>query len=170
VTIPLPQIIPSFKRSLHELAPLELDEEQQTVGFFGLLMFLWGVIDFLRGPLLCFQLALCKQWVLFGCSVVTLLVTTCTTVHLSYMILNTVATSSPVSKRWLVKHGRPVALAVLVASSRLDMLSIFRLRLCGCVITDLPMENRHFHFVRIPELARECSHSLDASMANRQCV
>ena len=38
--------------------------------------------------------------------------------------------------------------AVLVASSRLDMIAVVRLQLFGRVISDLPMEHKHFHFAR----------------------
>ena len=161
------------------------------------MMFLqvWGVVDFIRGktahtvswysmmaynvlslsplaclagPIFCVSLALCGQWWLFACCVLTLTVTTCVTVHLAFVILNEVrpfyrlsctscdliyvgdqvAASSPQAKGWLVKHGKIVTVIVIAASSRLDMLCIFRLQICGHSITKLPMEDRHFHFLR----------------------
>ena len=70
-------------------------------------MFWWGAVDFVRGPLfLALPLALCEQWVLFSCCVVTLVVTTGTTIHLAYSVLAKIAMSSAESQRWLVKHGK----------------------------------------------------------------
>jgi hypothetical protein len=142
-------IIPTFKRTLRELPPLDLDDDERSSGSFGLMMFVWGVLDFVRGPLfLAVPLAQCGQWVLFGCSVWTLVVTTAVTIHLAYSWVDVVAASSTESRRWLVTRNKPLALIILASSSRLDMLSIFRLRLCGYILSDLPMESRHFHFIQ----------------------
>ena len=148
--LPLVHIIPDFKRSLAELPTMvpPLEEGQDTVGIFGLLMFVWGVVDFIRGPLLCASLALCGQWWLFACCVSTLMVVTCVTMHLAYCVLAAVAASSEEGAGWMQRNGKAVALVVLVASSRLDMLCIFRLRICGYKMVDCPMEDKHFYFVR----------------------
>lgn len=152
--LPLPRIVYKFKRTLTRLsssAPSSLqlsDSGDDTMGFFGFVMFLYGLFDFCRGPLLCYSLALCGSWVLFACCVTSLLVTTATTCHLGYAILGEVALTSVAAKQWLVKHGKLAAMIVLTSSSRIDMICVFRLKLCGRMITNLPMEERHFHFTK----------------------
>lgn len=148
--LPLPHIIRNFKTSLEALPHLDppLEDDEKSVGLFGLLMFVWGVVDFVRGPLLCTSLALRKEWVLFACSVTTLSVTTVVTVYLAFQILDSVARSSTEARLWKRKQRTCVALVAISSSSRLDMLSIFRLRICDRQLVDLPMEDRHFHFIR----------------------
>ena len=103
---------------------------------------------------MCASLAACGQWALLCCCLTALLATTATTFHLGFCVLREVKSSGATrddgttAKQWLASHANPVAVVVLVASSRLDMIAILRLKLCGRVIIDLPMEHRHFHFAR----------------------
>ena len=64
--------------------------------------------------------------------------------HLAYCILDAVAASSSEGAGWMRHNGKAIALVVLAASSRLDMLCIFRLRICGHKLIYCRMEDRHF--------------------------
>ena len=150
--LPLPRIINGFKRTLTGLPDLPVEmgtDEMSSQGWFGLLAFVWGLIDFMRGPALCLTLGLEQQWVLMICCTCTLLITTMTTWHLAWHALGSVSESSEASKVWLAQYNIPVAVLVITASSRLDMLAIFRLRLCNRMIISLPMHSKHFHFLRL---------------------
>ena len=145
--LPIPYILRRFKRTLAELQPIRLSEESSHLGFVGVCMFIWGLLDFVRGPLLCISLARCERWVLFSCCVATLLVTTVTTGHLALTVLDEVK-KTPAAAAWVAEHDKLVACVGIAASSRLDMIAILRLKLGGKVRCGLPMEDKHFHFCR----------------------
>ena len=65
--------------------------------------------------------------------------------------------SDPEARRWLVSHGREIGLLTIVASSRLDMLAILRLRICGRSLVAMPMSDQHFHFIRTLPRFPSCS-------------
>eukprot|EP01043_Picozoa_sp_COSAG02_P098580 COSAG02_NODE_34722_length_479_cov_1.213158_1_plen_159_part_11 len=145
--LPVPHILRRFKRTLAELKPISLSEESSHLGFVGVCMFAWGLLDFVRGPMLCVSLGVCEQWALLLCCTATLVVTTVITGHLAFTVLDEVK-KTPAAATWVAEHDKLVACIGIAASSRLDMIAIFRLKLRGKVRCGLPMEDKHFHFCR----------------------
>ena len=145
--LPLPSIIREFKRSLAQLEPMNLSEQNTHLGPFGVCMFVWGLLDFVRGPLLCVTVGVCGQWVLLSCSIATLAVTTATTGYLALTVLDEVK-KTPAAADWIADNGKLVAFVGIAASSRLDMIAVLKLKLCGKLCCDMPMEDKHFHFCR----------------------
>lgn len=75
-------------------------------------------------------------------------VTSATTVYFTRLTIQAVLGSDPEARRWILSHGKSMALLTIVASSRLDMLAILRLKICGRSLIAMPMPDQHFHFIR----------------------
>ena len=89
---------------------------------FGLLQFVWGVVDFVRGPLLCSSLFLCGQWVLCACCTTTFAVTSATTVHFTRVMIRAVvpALACPIART----HSflRHIHMACILQGNSVDVL------------------------------------------------
>lgn len=133
--LPVSYITRSFKRTLADLKSMWPLSDKN-----------WSC-DLVRGPLLCVSLGLCGQWVLFSCCAATLVVTTATTEHLALTVLDEVK-KTPAAADWVADNGKLVTFVGIAASSRLDMIVVLKLKLCGKVWCEMPMEDKHFHFVR----------------------
>jgi hypothetical protein len=125
-----------------------LSDGQDALGLGGAVLFCWGLADLVFDIGLCLTLFSCQQWWLFGCCVTTLLVTGTTSCFLGFRVLRIVANSRPDARQWLLDHGKATTLVVLASSSRFESLATLRLRICGYDVCQLPMEHRHFHFIR----------------------
>jgi hypothetical protein len=90
--LPAPYIYWQYKRSLRRLRNPRLPATKQALGTFGLLQFLFGVVDLVVDIGLCIALSNCKQWVLFACCVTILVVTTLLTWTLGWTTLKHVVT------------------------------------------------------------------------------
>jgi hypothetical protein len=131
-----------------QVPEVTLSEGQDALGLGGALLFCWGVADLVFDIGLCLTLFSCQRWWLFGCCVTTLLATGATSCFLGFRVLRIVANSRPDARQWLLDHGKAVTLVVLASSSRFESLATLRLRICGFSVCMLPMEHRHFHFIR----------------------
>jgi hypothetical protein len=79
----VPWIIDNYKQQLHKIkdntAEVHLSTKQETMGFFGLCMFVHGVLDLVADTGMCYSLFKCHEWWLFACCAATLCVTTVVT-------------------------------------------------------------------------------------------
>jgi hypothetical protein len=147
----VPRIVTGFKQQLADVTGPDrpaLRVGQESTGWCGTMMFVWGLFD------LCFDigqsvsLASCGHWWLFACSTATLLATFTVSIYLGKHMLLSVARGNEEARNWIAGHGKLVALVVLASSSRLESVAILRLRLCDQDIIKLPIEPAYFHFIR----------------------
>jgi hypothetical protein len=131
-----------------QVPEITLSAGEDELGFVGAVFFCWGIADLFFDILLCFTLVQCQQWWLFSCSFVTLIVTCVTSIFLGFKFLHTVGISHPGAQQWWLEHGKLATFVVLASSSRLESMAVLRLRICGRTLSSMPMEPRHFHFIR----------------------
>jgi hypothetical protein len=146
----VPWITRSFGKSLVSLANPHLPESQNALGITGLLLVLFGVVDFAMDISLCLTLLSCEMWLLLCCSSVTLLTTTAVTWHLGFLALRKITQKHKPAKDWIVRHPILAPMVVLASSSRLNSMAVLRLRICGWTCLDFPdsVDHRFFHFLR----------------------
>lgn len=149
--LPIPRIVRRLKAELHAVShqpEIQLSQQSQALGLFGLLMFLLGVVDLITDVGLCAELLAHGEWMLLVCALVTCLATTATTMHLGFHLFEVIATHNGCARAWALENGKLMALVLVLSTSRLESLAILRLRLCGRDLLHMPMEHRHFHFIR----------------------
>ena len=131
-----------------------LQQHNTYLGPFGLLFFLWGLVDWIVDLSFCYSLWHCQQPVLAGCVTVSLLVTTAMTWYLGWYTLKFIVRTdrrvpSP-AREWVARSPVFGPMIVVGSSSRLNSMAILRLRLCGRMLIDFPdsPDHRFFHFMR----------------------
>jgi hypothetical protein len=147
----VPRIMTSFKHRLADVIGPErpaLTVSQDSTGWGGAMMFVWGLVDMFLDIGQSVSLASCGHWWLFACSTVTFLATAAVSIYLGWHMLSRVARGSEEARSWIADHGKLAALVVLASSSRLESVAILRLRLCDRDIIKLPIEPAYFHFIR----------------------
>ena len=158
--LPIPQIIRRYKKTVRSLGKdLDRDlgllpENKKSLGVFGLLLFIWGLIDLFVDVSFTFSLWHCQQPVLAGCVTVSLLVTTAMAWYLGYFTLRFIVKSdirdpSP-AREWVSANSVLGPMIVVASSSRLNSMAILRLKIGGRMLVDFPdsTDNRFFHFLR----------------------
>jgi hypothetical protein len=147
----VPRIITAFQQRLADLIAPErpaLRVSQDVMGWGGVVMFLWGVVDIFLDIGQSISLASCGHWWLFACSTVTFAATAAVSIYLGWHMLSRVAHGNEEARSWIADHGTLVSLVVLASTSRLESVAILRLRLCDRDIIKLPIESAYFHFIR----------------------
>ena len=147
----VPCIIQRFKKDLAaELSspPLDLPEGEDALGWLGLIVFVIGVLDLALDISLCLALSSCGKWHLLASCLTSLVVTIGVTIHLGFSTLNKIREGNEEAERWWIKNGTAASLIVIVSASRIESLAILRLRLRGNVISDFPMSDEGFHFLK----------------------
>jgi serine/threonine protein kinase len=134
---------------LDECARIKLTHE----GFFGLMMFGFGLADLAQSYFLVTELHSDTQvhWCLFASCLCSTLVTIVTSWLLAAGILNEILAQNDTGS-WMMKYGS-VAVAVVAASaSRVESIGILRTRIgCGrrgCTLISFPMKPKHFFFTK----------------------
>jgi hypothetical protein len=148
LTVPI--IFRRFIRSLEKLQDLQLPQSKDSVGLGGLVLAVMGVVDFLLDISLCITLGSDKRWLLFGCSLGTLVATTLLSWYLGYRTLRHIIGLHQPARQWLISYPVLTPAIVIASSSRLNSMCILRLRICGHEILDFPdsPDHRYFHFLR----------------------
>jgi hypothetical protein len=131
-----------------------LRPDKTWLGPWGLLAFIYGLIDLAIDVLFCASLWHCDQYVLFACGVATMIVTTLMTWYLFSRTLLSIVEydqreGSP-TKKWLSDNQFLGPVVVLASSSRLNSMAILRLKIGDRELLDFDdSENhRYFHFMR----------------------
>jgi hypothetical protein len=158
--LPVPEIIRRYKKKVRSLGKdldrdlVLLPEHKTTLGPVGMALFVWGLIDLFIDVSFCYSLWHCSQPVLAGCVTVSLLVTTAMTWYLGYFTLKFIVKSdirdpSP-AREWVSANSVLGPMIVVASSSRLNSMSILRLKFCGKLLIDFPdsPDHRFFHFLR----------------------
>jgi hypothetical protein len=131
-----------------------LKPEKTWLGPWGLLMFVYGLVDLVIDVLFCASLWQCDQYVLFACGIATNVVTAGMTWYLGGRTLRSIVVNdrregSP-AKSWLSDNQILGPLIVLASTSRLNSMAILRLKICGRPLLsfDDSDNHRYFHFMR----------------------
>lgn len=148
----VPCVIVLFRATLANLEDMQLPQGKDSLGWWGLLFFVVGVLDLFSDCGLCITLFMCEEWHLLICSATTIVVTTAVTLYLGFSTLTTIRTDDPDSRAssWLMsgQNGIVTSVIIIASASRLESMAILRLRLCGWDVLDFPMGDKYFHFVR----------------------
>jgi len=86
--------------------------------------------------------------VFFFCYLGTLVVSMVTGLYLCNSTLAVIEGQDEHARAWHRDNGLLTALVIIVASFRLEALAILRLRLRDFILLDMPMEDKHFHFIQ----------------------
>eukprot|EP01046_Picozoa_sp_COSAG06_P011850 COSAG06_NODE_682_length_13115_cov_17.917793_9_plen_357_part_00 len=140
-----------FCSTLRDLPDIVLPHGDDASGGLALLMLFHGVFDTVSDIGLCLSLMFgCgKGWLLWSCFA-TFVISTATNVGLSLRWLGAVAATSDAAKRWCQAHIRLTTLVIFACSSRIQSMSILRLRIGGKMWLgeELPILHKHIHFIR----------------------
>ena len=143
----VPSIVRRFKSKL-EAHNVNVPDGSDTIGWFGLLMFLHGIVDLLADINLCVTLFSCARYGLAGSALGTLLLSIATTLFLAFSSLQMIQRNNREARDWYVANGTGATFVILMSCCRIESMAILRLRLCGKDIINYPMAPQHFHFLR----------------------
>jgi hypothetical protein len=153
--LPVPFIIRRYQATLLDLRDPLLPEERTFIGPIGLMMFIYGLVDLVIDLVFTYSLFNASQHrVLAGCATATMIVTVLLTWYLGWFTLRSVVAhdqrSDQPAKKWFSANPILGPAIVLASSSRLNSMSILRLRLCNTMVVDWPDDDghRYFHFLR----------------------
>lgn len=150
-TLTVPFIVVKFKRDLEALPPMNLPEGEDMHGWPGFLMFCIGVVDMTVDLALCLALLSCGRLKLLMSCLGTTVVTTCTTLFLGFSALRKIKLHNRAARDWYITNGTTATIIVFLSSSRVESISILRLRLrmyCYEWVVECPMSHEQFHFLR----------------------
>jgi hypothetical protein len=149
-----PCIVRSFVTTLTDLPDLRATvtdsaeaTHQDAIGWFGLLQFIIGILDIVSDFGLCVSLVGCGMWWLLLSSVLSFAVSSGVTLYLGFTILAAVQRGNTRAQAWYMQHNALATFIVLASMCRIESMSVLRLRLCGKMLIDFPMQYKHFHFL-----------------------
>ena len=149
----IPLIVRRFKSRL-EKHNVNIPEEEATSGWFGLAMFIHGILDLATDGYFCFSLFWCRGRYLLGASFLcNLMLAALTTWYLSFRIVfPTIERNQPAAREWHIKHNKMVTAVIIASACRIESLAILRLRLRWSgrdrLLWCFPIEDKHFHFLQ----------------------
>ena len=131
--------------------PPEQRERVLYCGVTGVAMFVYGVVDLVQDVWLAIEVQ--DDRILFFTVVSTTVATMLTSVLLGFRMLHEIQADADIGEdasAWmLVPRQQQIAAAVVILSaSRIESLSILRLRLCGTKLLEFPMGAKHFFFIQ----------------------